>query len=148
MEITHLQVPSGWHWHYFCFCFLIHDNDYSVKTEHCFGTHYRAHVRCGSVNKIYIRVFIEPLHRKARLKLIKTIYHLQKSLFHFVAPMVCLSHMFVYNAVKSSSFLQTTSFILVTTSYVYTQVTTELNYTLDDLPIHCEHCKSNPNAVD
>ena len=56
--------------------------------------------------------------------------------------MICMSRVFVYDAVDVNKIVAVSSIKLP--SYPYAQATV----TLVDLPIHGEHCKPNPKSVD
>ena len=82
------------------------------------------------LQKKTMKVFIGPVLKEGRLNSIKTIYHLIRlfmeslKLFCFVslAPMVCVSRAFVYDAVNVNKIISSTK----PPSYPYAQVSTGL----------------------
>ena len=76
----------------------------------------------------FTQVLIEPLLREGRLKSIKPIHSLftyswevHKSLFNFCTSMICVSHVFVYDAVDINKIVAVS--LIKLPSYAYVQVT-------------------------
>ena len=99
-----------------------------------------------------MQVFIRPVLDSNQLKLQYTPSYspthreFENYCFISVAPMVYVSHAFVYEAVDVNKIIAVSS--TKPPSYAYAQVTARQTFALVDLPIYGEHCKPNSNFVD